>query len=266
MPRQTRALIDKTGSISSTSLRAVAAAVEIQAKRDLQPFWDHVDAKISVLSANAKIPTGVWPVYIGANLPGGLEGVHQDDKGVPYANVEMAAGEAWKLTVSHEVCEMLVDPTLTQAVYGPAIAVVQGQVHDAPGQFHYLVEVCDPSESADHGYVINGQPVSDFYTPHFFDAQPNPGTKYSYTGALKAPRRVLKGGYLSWRDPVKNIFQQLVWIDSDTPTIRTVDYTPPAGAQMSREHIDRHTGTSRLLSHTHKNHPLFLRAAKERGE
>ena len=75
MPRQTIALIDKTGSISSTSLRAVAAAVEIQAKRDLQPFWDHVDAKISVLSANAKIPTGVWPVYIGANLPGGLEGV-----------------------------------------------------------------------------------------------------------------------------------------------------------------------------------------------
>jgi len=266
MPAQTIALIDKTGTIANADLRAVAAAAEIQANQHLKPFWNQVDAAITVLSANDGVPDGVWPVYIGVNLKGGLEGVHMDDKGVPYANVEMAEGEAWKLTVSHEVCEMLVDPTLTNAVFAPAIRVVHGQVHDAPGQFHYLVEVCDPSENPDFGYVIAGQPVSDFYTPHFFDATVTPGRKYSYTGALTAPRRVLKGGYLSWRDPVKNIFEQLTWIGSDTPVIKQVDWTPPAGAKMSREHIDRHMGTSRTLSHTPKHHPLFLRAKKERGE
>ncbi len=265
MPPQKIALVDKTGTIANADLWAVAAAVEIQANQHLKPFWDHVDAAITVLSANDRVPTGVWPVNIGVDPGGNLAGVHQTEHGAPYANIEMAEGEAWKLTVSHEVCEMLVDPTLTNLIPAPAVRLVRGKIRDAPGQFHYFIEVCDPSESADHGYTIDGQPVSDFYTPHYFDAKVTAGTQYSYTGAIKAPRQVLKGGYLSWHDPVKNIYQQLIWVGSDTPTIKQVDWTPPAGVKMSREHIDRHTGTSSLLSRTHKHHPLLLRAKQERG-
>ena len=40
--------------------------------------------------------------------------------------------------------------------------------------------------------------------------------------------------------------------------------TPPGGVLFSREHIDMHTKTSRMLSQTHKHHPLLLRAAQER--
>ena len=267
MPPQTVALIDKTGTIAVADLQAVAAAIEIQVNQHVQPFWNQPDTAVTVLAADAAIPAGVWPVYIGVNVPDGEEGVHQNANGQIFASVEMAEGDGWKITTSHEVCELVVDPTLLLGKTAKAITLVRGQIHDAPGQFNYLVEVCDPSENPDHGYTIGGVPVSDFYTPHFFDDSYTPGTQYSYTQAVKAPRRILQGGYLSWHDPVRDIYQQLVWIGTNTPIIRQVNWTPPAGAKtamISREHVDRHTGTSRRLSHTHKDHPLFLRAAKER--
>jgi hypothetical protein len=51
--------------------------------------------------------------------------------------------------------------------------------------------------------------VSDFYTPNFFDPLKSAGVRYSYTGALTAPRQVLDGGYLSWREPVSGHLWQL---------------------------------------------------------
>ena len=265
MPAQTVALIDKTGTIARAKLQAVAAAIEIQANRHLMPFWPHVEAAVVVLAADAQIPPTTMPVYIGADLPAGKEGVHNDDTGRPFAEVLMEPGDAWMVTVSHEVLEMLVDPTLRLTMKGPAVGVTNGKIHDVPGIFDYLVEVCDPSESPDHGYTIDGIPVSDFYTPHFFDTKRTPGTRYSYTGALKEPRRVVEGGYLSWHNPQLKVWQQLRWINAPMPTIATVDWTPPGGVLFSREHIDMHTKTSRMLSQTHKHHPLLLRAAKERG-
>jgi hypothetical protein len=266
MPAQTVALVDKTGTIAGSKLKAVAAALAIQANQHLKPFWPHVDAAIVVLPAHAKVPPTTMPVYIGADLTPGKEGVHNDETGLPFAEVHMEAGDGWMVAVSHEVLEMLVDPTLRLTMKGPAVGVTNGRVHDVPGTFDYLVEVCDPSESPDHGYSIGGIPVSDFYTPHYFDAECTPGTRYSYTGALKQPRRIVKGGYLSWHHPDLKVWQQLRWIGAPKPTIATVDWTPPGGVLFSREHMDLHTKTSRMLSQTHRHHPLLMRAAKERGE
>jgi hypothetical protein len=139
-------------------------------------------------------------------------------------------------------------------------------VHDAPGTFDYLVEVCDPCQSPSRGYTIQGVPVSDFYTPHFFHAQRTDGVQYSFNKSLTEPRRVVRGGYLSWHNPDLKIWQQLRWLGTPTPTITTVDWTPPGGVLFSREHVDMHTKTSRRLSRTHPRHALFQRAAQERGE
>ena len=73
------------------------------------------------------------------------------------------------------------------------------------------MEVCDPSEAGEFGYAIDGIAVSDFYTPHFFDPVSSSGARYSFTGAIKKPRQVLKGGYLSWRDPVSDHWWQEVF-------------------------------------------------------
>ena len=57
--------------------------------------------------------------------------------------------------------------------------------------------------------------VSDFYTPNYFDPVKAPGVRYSFTGAITEPRTVLKGGYLSWQDPVSGNWWQEIWFDAE---------------------------------------------------
>jgi hypothetical protein len=60
------------------------------------------------------------------------------------------------------------------------------------------VEACDPCEANNYGYQIQGTLVSDFITPHFYDSVETPGSPYSFTGAIKRPRQILPGGYISF--------------------------------------------------------------------
>ena len=254
------ALIDQTGAIDPTQMAAVAAALSIQVTRDLSQFWP-VSATVQALSPQVGVPPGFFPIFIVASLPPGEGGVHLSSNNQPYANVE--AGNGWMLAASHELCEMLVDPSTNLLHTATAITLASdGTVQDTSGQFEYLVEVCDPSESPDHGYVINGVPVSDFYTPNYFDPVTSAAVRYSFTGALTAPRQVLKGGYLSWHDPVQGIWQQLDFVSNDTPAIVTL--SGMTSARSLREGVDRQMRTTRSLSATADNHQLMQRASARR--
>src|SRR5262249_35219908 len=95
---------------------------------------------------------------------------------------------------SHEVLELLADPTLNRRVAGDSPKPNQGRVE-------FLVEVCDPCQAQEFGYSVNGRWMSDFYTPAFFDPVAASGVRYSFQGSLTGPRQVVPGGYLSWRVP-----------------------------------------------------------------
>src|SRR5262249_4558865 len=99
---------------------------------------------------------------------------------------------------------MLADPFGNRVVAAQSVKPGQGRVR-------YLLEVCDPSEDPQYGYTVNGMLVSDFYTPHFFDPVKNAGVRYSFTGAITSPLPILRGGYLSWLDPVSKRMWQQVW-------------------------------------------------------
>jgi hypothetical protein len=148
------------------------------------------------------VPLGYWPVIIRDDIGFNAAGIHLDRDGQPFALVEMS--DSWSLTASHEVLEMLADPFGNRLVAGKGIKQGQPRVE-------YLVEVCDPSEAAEFGYTVNGILVSDFYTPRYFDPVKASGVRYSFTGAIKKPREVLKGGYLSWRDPKTGHWWQQNW-------------------------------------------------------
>ena len=62
----------------------------------------------------------------------------------------------------------------------------------------------------------------DFITPHFYEPHALPGTRYSFTGALTAPRQILPGGYISWVDPKTSELQQLLYVDPSQPPRATV--------------------------------------------
>ena len=109
--------------------------------------------------------------------------------------------DSWSLTASHEMLEMLADPFGNRVVAGRSPKRGQGRVE-------FLVEVCDPSEAAEFGYTVNDILVSDFYTSRYFDPAFDTHARYSFTGAITKPREVLRGGYVSWHDPVSNHWWQ----------------------------------------------------------
>jgi len=177
----------------------VAAALQRQATRDFNPVWG-VRATVDAFPRLDDVPLGYWPMIVATdiNTPGAA-GVHEDRNGQPFALIEMS--DSWSLTASHEMLEMLADPFGKRVIPGKSPKRGQGRVE-------FLVEVCDPCEASQFAYTVNGILVSDFYTPHFFDPVQTDSTRYSFTGALTKPRQVLRGGYLSWHEPVSDHWWQ----------------------------------------------------------
>ncbi|MDP8979624.1 MAG: hypothetical protein M3O35_03420 [Acidobacteriota bacterium] len=198
------ALVPENVSVDAGEVTRVAGAVSKQVERDFGPLWS-IDATVDPFMKLEDVPVGYWPIIIMQDVKG-AEGYHQDKNGQPFALIKFHG--QWFITASHECLEMLADPFGNHLQAGNLLdqAVELGM---DPARVQYLVEVCDPSESADFSYQVDGIQVSDFYTPQFFDPVQAPDTRYSLTGAIDAPRKILDGGYISWTDPVSNNWFQL---------------------------------------------------------
>ena len=195
------ALVSESNNVTFSDLTRASAALQKQAIRDLAPIWE-VQATVDAFAALDDVPLGYWPIIIRDDIHVRAAGIHEDKDGQPFALVQADPG--WSLTTSHENLEMLVDPFGQRLVAGQSPKEGQGRVE-------FLVEVCDPSEDASFGYTVNGITVSDFYTPNYFDPVDNAAVRYSFTGAIKQPRQVLRGGYLSWHDPASDHWHQEVF-------------------------------------------------------
>jgi hypothetical protein len=227
------ALVSESKRVKLPDLMRVAAALQKQASRDLGSIWE-ITATVDAFASLNDVPDGYWPMIIKDNIGmPGAAGVHMDKDGQPFALISSGKSlDEWSLTASHEMCEMLVDPSGDRQETGDSPKPEQGRVS-------FLVEVCDPSEAADFAYSVNGVLVSDFYTPNYFDPTQASGVRYSFTGAITRPRQVLRGGYLSWKDATSGHWWQEVWFDTQ-PTTRDIG---PADAKQGsiRAFIDRRT-------------------------
>jgi hypothetical protein len=231
-------LVDVTGKIDPSLVHAASIALNVQVTRDLPQFWP-VTATVTYLPNHNKIPPGIWPIQLVKSLPPGEGGFHADKHKQPYAKVIASPDDpTWTVDASHELLEMLVDPYGNRMQSSVAIEITSsGKIVDGVGQFGYLVEACDPCEDNSCAYTINGIAVSDFITPHFYDPMVTPGTRYSFTGKITAPRQILPGGYISWVDTVKDEWQQLLYVDkSAKPTIQNLG--PADQTKSLREWID----------------------------
>ena len=239
-------LVDTTGRISTDLIHAAAVALNLQVARDLPQFWP-VNASVTYLPSPKKIPAGIWPVLLVATLPPGEGGFHSDKHKQPYSKVIASPDDnTWTIDASHEILEMLVDPYGNRMQSSVAIEIVGNKIQDGTGQFGYLVEACDPCEDNSYAYTVNGIAVSDFITPHFYDPMATSGTRYSFAGNLKAPRQILPGGYISFVDPLKDRWEQILWVDPSQPPVLK-DLGPAPADKSVREWID---GLEPTLSHT----------------
>ena len=196
------ALVSEVEGHDPSDVARVAAALQRQAGRDFGPIWE-VDATVDALPRLEDVPVGYWPMIVRDDIgEPGAAGIHLDKEGQPFALITMS--DSWSLTASHEMLEMLADPFGSRLVPGRSPKRGQGRVE-------FLVEVCDPSEAAEFGYTVNDILVSDFLTPHFYDPVRSDATRYSFTGAITSPRTILRGGYISWHDPVSDHWWQQLW-------------------------------------------------------
>ena len=199
------ALVSEVKGHDISDVARVAAALQRQATRDFAPIWRQEGTTVDAFPRLEDVPVGYWPMIVIEDVKGAA-GIHLDENGQPFALIEIS--DSWSLTASHEALEMLADPWGNRLIPGRAIKPDQGRVS-------YLVEVCDPSEAAEFGYTVNDVLVSDFYTPNFFDPEHDPSVRYSFTGAIKEPRQVLRGGYISWHDPVSDHWWQQTWFGGE---------------------------------------------------
>src|SRR6266480_3227265 len=245
------ALVGDTEKITPAQLTKVGAALQKQATRDFGPLWG-VEANVSAFAKLEDIPTDYWPVIVSddINTPGAA-GVPEDKNGQPFALVQFS--DTWSLTASHETLEMLADPFGNRLVAGKSPKPGQGRVN-------FLVEVCDPCEDQQLAYTVNGVTVSDFYTPHFFDPIAESNVRYSYTGALKGPRKILHGGYLSWGVPETNEWFQMVWFDTAKPVFRSLGVLSAKITGSLRATIDRLTPTPLETTKLPAKSPLMAAA------
>jgi hypothetical protein len=232
------ALVSESEQIDPGDLAAVSAALQKQATRDLVQFWD-LKATVDAFPRLEDVPIGYWPIIIKDNIHvRGADGVHNDENGQPFALVTAHSDRnAWSLTCSHEMIEMLVDPSGNRLIASDSPKTDQSRVQ-------ILVEACDPSEAADFGYTVNGILVSDFYSIRFFDPVAALGVRYSFTGAIQEPRQVLRGGYLSWVDSSTGIWWQETWFDGDHASFRELGRLNAQNGSL-RSQVDRKTEEGR---------------------
>jgi hypothetical protein len=153
--------------------------------------------------------------------------------------------------------EMLADPFGNRLVAGRSPKRAQGRVE-------FLVEVCDPSEAEEFAYTVNDILVSDFYTPRFFDPTRADGVRYSFTGAIPAPRQILRGGYISWHELASDHWWQQIWF-GQRKEYRDLGVFDAAAGQSLRSWVDGQTDHPGIDQGLRKSNPA-LKAAVAAGK
>ena len=196
-------------TIDDAAFAMAVAAVGVQVSRDFQPEWGRgatlSASRVDLAGAQANVNGALDAViYVGESASdpstgmAGAFGYHALNYGqLPYAFVYLDVcaqyGEAWSCTLSHEVLELLADPTTVITVTGPAPAGV-----GAEGQtVAYDLEICDPTQG-DH-YEIDQVAVANFVTRRYFGIVGGPGATNFLDLSLDA-FGVRPGGYIQYED------------------------------------------------------------------
>jgi hypothetical protein len=243
------------------NVSSVAAAVQKQVTRDFGPLWQ-IHATVDAFENLEAVPVDYWPVIIRDDIKEpGAAGYHTDDHGQPFSLVQADPG--WELTASHEVLEMLADPFGNRTLAGTP---PPGSPKPIAGfsRVVYLVEVCDPCEADKYAYEVNGVRLSDFITPHYYDANGPTGVRYSFRGSVKEPHTVLEGGYVSLGNPVDNHWYQII-VQNGQPQVRDLGIISTTNGKSLRETIDRMVRDTLKDQHYRTMAPISRGAAMAAG-
>ncbi len=182
----TIALVNAATVPLGVDLYALARALQIYVDQHYAPVWGTA-CKVVAVTGN-QIPANCWGIVFLDNADqAGALGYHDlTPTGLPMSKVFVKTiqhyNESLSVTASHELAEMLVDPGIQMAVYGPN------------GLF-YAYETADACEA--YGFKINGIIMSDFVYPSWFESfHPANSVKFDHLNKCSRPFQLLPGGYI----------------------------------------------------------------------
>jgi len=193
-PKRDVAIINRSHVLRDDVVRAAVPAFQKQVTRDFAPAWG-IDAELRFVAHRETPPGSSWWVVILDNSDQAGQLACHDltaahlPLGKVFAGTDDVYKHTWSVSASHELLEMLVDPWINLTVFW--------QPEDKTGELYaYAYEICDPVESDQWGYKIDGTLVSDFVYPAWFDYNSPPGTQLDYRRHMNRPLEPLAGGYI----------------------------------------------------------------------
>ncbi|MFA7264843.1 MAG: hypothetical protein WC054_00785 [Candidatus Nanopelagicales bacterium] len=180
--------------MTDNDVARMARACHTQVQAHLAPAYRLLPSPVMVLNPGQKPGKGDWVLrLVSVSDESNALGYHTELEGdvitgivgvgtVLDAGSKILTGKLSVSTiVSHEVCEMLVNPSCS------------GWSDSGKGWL-VATEVCDPVQS--DFYTIDGVSVSNFVLPDFFSPVVSRGDKFDYMGKLRKPFQIAKGGYV----------------------------------------------------------------------
>jgi hypothetical protein len=243
------AVINESTAITDAQVQAMIPAFETQWNRDLAPIWTLDQAQFTWAPKTEQPPATSWWVVFLDDTDQGTDLAYHDltSTGLPLAKVFvktiLADSSIVSVKAAHEICEMAVDPKNKLAAQHP------------DGTF-WACEICDPVDSDEYGYEINGVRVSDFVTPAWFGAK-DATAPFDFQKHVTSAFEVLAGGYAQ-----KMVAQFLIaiaqesgWtqINGEKAVTKKHVVQAPAGSRRHRRLKPRQNGQP-SDSHASRNH------------
>ncbi len=200
-------------SLNDVEVQNAVRAVNRQIKEDFMPIWGcgricklHESAfntdDIEALAEEHVNADSVIYLIDESTLEGAL-GFHSiNTRELAFGFVFVNQGD-WTITLSHEVLELIVDPTVNIFLPGPD----PRQAGNPDKWLLHSYEVCDAVER--FSYKIEGVEVSNFVTPNYFSIGDAPGTQNDFLGLGVSSFDLLEGCHLGVVNPNGFNFEQI---------------------------------------------------------
>jgi hypothetical protein len=184
VPVPTIACIDRATSVLAVDFDRLIAALQVYVDDFVAPVWG-TPARLVRAQDYLK---GAWALVFLDDADQEPFAFHElTPAGLPiakvYARTSERDGFPVSLSASHELAEMLVDPSLN----------LMARRIGGKGTF-YAYEVADPVE--DDAFEIDGLAMSNFVYPAYFEHFHEPGSvKFDHLGRIREPFGLSPGGY-----------------------------------------------------------------------
>ena len=206
------AVINFSTQLDDRAVQHAIRAVNRQVVEDFMPIWGA--GRISKLVAPVFDPADIDtladdPVYadgvvylVDEGLLQGALGFHDlNARDMPFGFVFILDPNDWTVTLSHEVLELIIDPTVNLFVPGP-------DPRDAANLVLHTYEVCDAVERTT--YQIDGIDVSNFLTPSYFTIGEAAGSRNDFLAVEVDSFGLTQNSHLQFFDLAANDFVTVI--------------------------------------------------------